>query len=415
MILLGWWRRRSQAARIDLFVRASFYLNFALIPVLAAIGLSPQLGAASWVVLPFITVHTLLCVLVVRAGLNSYLGRRPRPTMLVVAVIALTAAGTAGAYLAFPEVPPGALDGVATGILTVLAGCCVAAISAAVRLRVTAAVAVAFCAAAYAISVAQGDPALDSIIVYGNLLAVVAIAGRLSTWMLGVVWELDRARQVQASLAVAEERLRFARDLHDVAGRTLSVIALKAELAAQLARRGQDTAIDEMLEVRQVAEDSLAELRAVVGGYRSASLDVELAGARSLLASAGIACRMIGDGSGLSAPLQTTLGWAVREGATNVLRHSDARECTIALRCDPTGTVTLRMDNDGVRGEPGPGGRVRFGGGLVGLAERIAGLGGTVTADRRADTFCLAVELPPAAEPQPVLARQPGGDGDGTA
>ncbi|MEH1130220.1 sensor histidine kinase [Micromonospora sp. CPCC 206061] len=398
MVVLGWWRRRSHAARFDLSVRWSFYLNFAFVPFLVAVGLAPELGAAVWLVLALIGVHVLLCVQLVRAGLDNYLGRGPRPTALIAATAALTAAGTAGGYLAYPEVTPGHPDGPANGILLILNGCFVAALATAVRPRVTALAAAAACAAAYTLSALQGAPVPDAVVAFGMLLTVVALAGRVSAWMLGLVWELDRAREVQASLAVAEERFRFARDLHDVVGRTLSTIALKAELAAQLARRGQDTAIDEMLEVRRVAQESMTELRAVVGGYRSANLDVELAGARSLLASAGIECRMIGESGGLPEPVRTPLGWAVREGVTNVLRHSDARNCTIALRPGASGTVTLTIENDGVRGEPAPdGGRVRFGGGLVGLAERAAGLGGTVAADRLRERFRLTVELPTRA------------------
>jgi len=326
--------------------------------------------------------------------------------MLALAVTALTVVLMVAGYLAYPEPTPGEQDGPAGGVLITLGICLIAALSTAVRPRVTTAAAALTAAAAYAVADAQGNPAVGVIIALGISLAAVAVAGRVSTWMLGVVWELDRARQVQASLAVAEERLRFSRDLHDVVGRTLSVIALKSELAAQLARRGRETAIDEMLEVRQIAQDSMAELRAVVGGYRAADLGAELAGARSLLASAGIECRMIGDGSGLPAAAQGTLGWAVREGTTNVLRHSDARTCTITLRSPSAGAVTLVMENDGVRDGPVPAdGRVRFGTGLVGLAERLAALNGTVTAERHdTERFRLSVTLPlngppPAAAP----------------
>lgn len=390
-----WWRRRSQAARFDLFTRWSFYLNFALIPLLMAVNLVSESGTAIWSMLPLLAVHALLCVLLVRAGLDNYLGRRPRPVTLIAVTAASAVAGSIVGYLAYPEVTPGHPDGQATGILIVVAGCFVAALSTAVRPRGTALAVAAASGAAYGLSVLQGFPALDTAVAFGVLLATVAAAGRVSTWMLGLVWELDRAREVQASLAVTEERLRFARDLHDVVGRSLSAIALKAELAAQLARRGQDTAIDEMLEVRRVAQESLAELRAVVSGYRSANVDVELAGARSLLASAGIECRMIGEAGELPEPVRTPLGWAVREGVTNVLRHSDAKNCTIALRVGSGGTVTLTIENDGLRDESAPdGGRVRFGGGLVGLAERAAGLGGTVAADRLRDRFRLTVEVP---------------------
>ena len=84
--------------------------------------------------------------------------------------------------------------------------------------------------------------------------------------------ELDRSRTAHARLSVAEERLRFARDLHDVLGRNLSLIAVQSELAAELARRGDQDAAGQMLQVRQVAHESLREMRAVVSGYRTADL-----------------------------------------------------------------------------------------------------------------------------------------------
>ena len=397
--MTAWWRSRSQAARFDLFIRASFYSNFAAAPVLAggAVRLDTMGGAAPWVVAALATAHTLVCLLLVRAGLDHHLGRRARPTRLIAAGGAFTVMGAVAGVLVYPDPTPGKPDGPASAILLILVLSFVTALSTAVRPRVALAVGAAGCAAMYALAAAQGasDP-VGPTVGLASLIFVVVFLCRASMWMLGVVWELDRSRQVQASLAVAEERLRFARDLHDVVGRTLSVVALKAELAAQLARRGRGEAIDEMLEVRRIAQDSLAEMRAVVGGYRSADLEVELAGARSLLASAGIECRVIGDGSGLPAEIQGTLGWVVREGTTNVLRHSEARGCTITLRPASGGTVSLTMDNDGVvAGQAADNGRVRFGSGLIGLAERIAGLGGTVAAQRQhPDQFRLTAELP---------------------
>jgi two-component system sensor histidine kinase DesK len=404
MTLLGWWRERGQAARFDYYVRASFYVNFAVLPVLAVVGVSAELGAGVWLVGPLFGAHALCCAMLTRAGLDSYLGRRPRPARLMAAAVALTIGGAAAGYLLLPGGAPG---NAATTVLMMLSISLVVAISTAVRLSVTLVTVVVTCAVLSALVAVQGGAPAGAAVAFAAVLVAVTFAGRSSAWMLGVVWELDRARHVQASLAVAEERLRFARDLHDVVGRTLSVVALKSELAAQLARRGRETAIDEMLEVHRIAEESLAEMRAVVGGYRAADLDAELAGARSLLASAGIECRMIGDGSRLPAAVQSTLGWAVREGTTNVLRHSDARTCTITLRVAAGGEVSLTMENDGVRDTGAADARVRFDSGLVGLAERLTPLNGTVTAERHGpDRFRLDVILPPgdAATSTPAAA-----------
>lgn len=395
---MAWWRSRSQAARFDLCVRATFYVNLVAVPLLVWLGIAPEVSTtAARVLAVLITAHTVLCLLLVRAGLEHYLGRRPLPARLLAASGTATLAGMATAVLAFPDATPGMPDGPASGVLLALIVSFMIGLSATVRPRVMLAVGAVACAATYSLSAAQGasSPAASAVGL-AAAIALLTFAFRISIWMLGVVWELDRSRQVQASLAVAEERLRFARDLHDVVGRTLSTVALKAELAAQLAKRGRDEAIDEMLEVRRIAQDSLAELRAVVGGYRTADLDAELAGARSLLASAGIECRVIGDGSGLPAEVQGTLGWVVREGTTNVLRHSEARTCTITLRTPSGGAVALTLENDGVTAGPAAAGdRVRFGNGLIGLAERIAGLGGEVVAERRhPGGFRLTARLP---------------------
>jgi two-component system sensor histidine kinase DesK len=397
---MRWWRSRSQAARLDLCIRASFFFNLAVSPLLAggAVRLD-YAGAAAWAAVALTVGHSLLCALLTNAGIDHYLGRRPRPTRLIAAAGGWTVLGSAVAFAAFPEATPGRPDGPATAILLILVLSFAVALSTAVPLPVTLAVGALGAIAMWGMSVAQQAPRpAGPALALAALVLVVVIVCRVSIWMLAVVWELDRSRHVQASLAIAEERLRFARDLHDVVGRTLSVVALKSELAAQLARRGRAEAVEEMLEVRRIAQDSLAELRAVVRGYRSANLDVELAGARSLLASAGIECQVVGDSSGLPADVQGTLGWVVREATTNVLRHSEARGATITLHPAPDGTVTLTMDNDGAGSGPVTGdGRVLFGSGLTGLAERLAALGGTVTAELRpTGGFRLTARLPSA-------------------
>jgi two-component system sensor histidine kinase DesK len=397
-----WWRGLSSTARFDLSARLTLYTNLVLLPLFAGLALAPRLGPATGVVVAVVAVHSAVCLAVLRAGLEHYLGRRDRPVRLIVATAAVTVAGIVGGYLAFPDRASEDPGGPAGMILLLLGGTFVVTLSATERLGVPAAAGALVCAALYGLSVVRGAPDGGGVVSFALILAGFGAAFRATAWMLAVLWELDRARHLQASLAVAEERLRFARDLHDVVGRTLSVVALKSELAAQLARRGRGEAVDEMLAVRRIAQDSLAELRAVVGGYRSADLAVELAGARSLLVSAGVECRVIGDGGRLPADVQGVLGWVVREGTTNVLRHSEARGCVIALRVAPAGDVTLTMDNDGVAGLAGQP-AVRFGNGLAGVAERIAGLGGTVTAERSgADGFRLTVTVPSPAEPAGV-------------
>ncbi|WP_329791889.1 histidine kinase [Lentzea sp. DG1S-22] len=379
MSLLGWWRSRGNAARFDFFVRATFYLAYFFLPPLLIIGIAEEISTAAVVATSAaVLLHLALSLRLAHLGIEHYLGRTTFPGRLLVLYVAYTSAVLLVAELTYPHPSPGKIDSPANGIAVMFLVLTITTLSA---LRPTRPLAVV---SAAAIGFLFLTAPIGHAVASSVMVLFLAFAFRTTLWMLGLVWELDRSREVRANLAVAEERLRFARDLHDVVGRNLSVVALKADLAAQLARRGRDTAIDEMLKVRRIAQDSLDELRAVVSGYRTADLAVELAGARSLLGSAGIDCRVIGDVTFDGEPAGA-LGWAVREGVTNVLRHSEARTCTITLR----GKI-LTMSNDGARPEP-----FRFGSGLTGLRERVAALGGTVTATPEApNRFVLTVELP---------------------
>ncbi|WP_328311559.1 histidine kinase [Streptomyces sp. NBC_00442] len=234
----------------------------------------------------------------------------------------------------------------------------------------------------------------------GRLLAlalVVALSGgwillmaRCGAWTLSVMWESDRARETEARLAVAEERLRFGRDMHDVLGRNLAVIALKAELAVQLAQRGRPEAVAQMVEVQRIAQESQKEVRDVVRGYREADLGVEIEGARGVLGAAGIGCDYSGPADGLTVEAQSALGWVVREATTNVLRHGDARNVAINLAVTEH-TATLVVENDGVPERP----NTTPGFGLAGLRERLSALGGTLEAGPAGDgMFRLTAEVP---------------------
>ncbi|GAA3103129.1 sensor histidine kinase [Streptomyces echinatus] len=217
------------------------------------------------------------------------------------------------------------------------------------------------------------------------------LATRCGAWTLSVLWEAERAREIEARLAVAEERLRFGRDLHDVLGRNLSVISLKSELAVQLALRKRPEAVEQMIEVQRIAQESQREVRAVVRGYREADLGAELAGAQGVLAAAGIACEVRAEATGLPAEVQSALGWVVREAATNVLRHGDASRCEVGLEV-VEGHVVLTVENDGAVTSGGSGGS-----GLAGLRERLAAVNGTLEAGLTGtgrDRFRLVAEVP---------------------
>ncbi|PSL03606.1 two-component system sensor histidine kinase DesK [Haloactinopolyspora alba] len=384
--LSGWWVERSDPQRFDLYTRGTLYALTAFEVLLAALVYAQSLQVRTPGLVAFLglaAVHAAVGIRVLHGGMDWYLGRRSWPRSAAVVLGLVTVLGWASSVWAFGPIdddqPP---DGSGSAGLGLMLFTCYAVVAFTPRLRTSVlmpifAGAVVWVAAA---SVALGYPGGPAFALgFSTALALVSggSAYRGSVWMLGVVWELDRSRQTQAQLAVAEERLRFARDLHDVLGRNLSVIALKSELAAQLTRRGRDEAEAEMLEVRDVAQESLREVREVVRGYRSADLATELAGARSVLRSAGVDTRVVGDAAALAPGVQPVLGWVTREGTTNVLRHSDASSCVITVTED-AGTATLVMENDGVSAAGGG----RDGSGLSGLEERLQHMGGGLETTR---------------------------------
>ncbi|KAB2349480.1 sensor histidine kinase [Actinomadura rudentiformis] len=194
-------------------------------------------------------------------------------------------------------------------------------------------------------------------------------------WLWAVTQEFHAGQEAKAKLAVSEERLRFARDLHDLLGHGLGVISLKSELAAKVGDRDPGQAAAEMREVRRLAQDALTEVRAAVRGYRRLDLGEELASVCAVLEAAGIRCTLNAHFDGLPPERCTLLAWAVREGATNVLKHSSATHCDITIE---KGVLEIR--NDGIDGEGIDGVAGRPGNGLSGLSERMASAGGSFTA-----------------------------------
>jgi two-component system, NarL family, sensor histidine kinase DesK len=203
--------------------------------------------------------------------------------------------------------------------------------------------------------------------------------------------ELRAAREEIARLAVADERLRFARDLHDLLGHSLSVIALKSELAGRLLGRDPERAAAEVAEIEQVSREALEEVRETVTGYRKMTLVDELAGARAALTAAGIEATIEPSEAALGPETEAILAWAVREGTTNVIRHSGARRCEIRVRAG-LASAAVEVVDDG-RG----GARDGDGSGLAGLAERASRQRGHVEAGPRPEGgFRLRVSVPTA-------------------
>lgn len=405
--LSRWWSGRAGVDRVDLATRWQLYLLSASEPLLAFLLIGGQPRIRGWgvgLLLVVTAAHTAACVALLRAGIASVLGER-RPTMKLVGLAGvLTVAGIAAGVLAFPVGLRPAEGGFRLGFPAGAAALmfCAAltgALTPLLRMRRLLDVVGVPAVAAGVLQVATGN-AGRALWAVNYLLAsgAAAVIYRSGVWFLGVVWELERGREAQARLAVAEERLRFARDLHDVLGRNLALIAVNSELAAELARRGQDGAAERMVEVHRTAQESIREMRAVVSGYRAADLDAELAGARSVLRSAGIRARVIGEGTGLPRSVQTAFGWVVREATTNILRHSQSTAVTIELDVVPENgtapaTAVLRIGNDGVHTRDA-GSPTGAGTGLVGLRERLAGLGGQLDAEARGDRFEVRARLP---------------------
>jgi len=414
---LRWWRGLSQVERFDLYTRWSFYALLALGPMTMALSFAPlqPIRPALVAIIGASVVQAILGVAVVRTMLGRRRTPGPIPRRHYVALTAVTLVGLALTWRELPHDAPNAR--LATVFLVVTF---VGLLSLAVRFRdaVLAMVAALGMLVALELGGLGATPTETSrVLVNAGITAFAGVlpigAYRAGVWMFDVVWELDRARGLEARLAVAEERLRFARDLHDVVGRGLAVVSLKSDLAARLAQRGRPEAADEMLEVRRVAQDLLAEVREVVRGYRRTDLGAELAGARSVLASAGIQCRIIGSSDAIGEQAQATLGWVVREATTNVLRHSQATTCTIALQLHKD-SIELSMENDGAQGS----GVVALGHGLIGLTERMAAAGGTLTAERLPGArFRVVARLPLAAaagdQASAAATVSPADDGNG--
>src|SRR5258708_7809845 len=186
--------------------------------------------------------------------------------------------------------------------------------------------------------------------------------------MRRTIFELRNARDEMARLAVGEERLRFARDLHDLLGHSLSVIVLKSEVAANLIGRDPDGTAAALHDIEQVARDALRDVRDGVGVYGKTNRAVGWAGAGEVLESAGISVGWEETAGALPPDGETVLAGAVGGGATNVLRHSRARECMVKLD-RRNGSAVLEMLDDGVGGDASD--DARIGNGLRGLGERV--------------------------------------------
>ncbi|HEU5135809.1 MAG TPA: sensor histidine kinase [Steroidobacteraceae bacterium] len=183
---------------------------------------------------------------------------------------------------------------------------------------------------------------------------------------------LRRSNAEILRLATLAERERIGRDLHDLLGHTLSVVALKSELARKLIDHDLDGARREISEVERVARDALAQVRNAVSGIRSTALSAELVAATALLEAQGLKVKCETENVKLPHDRETALALSLREAATNIRRHSGATGVTIRVRKEPTEVVVEVVDD-------GRGGRIVPGNGLNGMRERLGSVGGTLS------------------------------------
>ena len=217
-----------------------------------------------------------------------------------------------------------------------------------------------------------GEVVLQSVLI----IPAIAIFGGGAIglrYMLRTLAELRRARVEIAQHAADQERTRIARDLHDVIGHSLSVITLKGEVATRLLPEGTPGA-DEVRDMLGLSREALQEVRQVVSGYRQPTLANELMAARVALHAASIDFEVMQKVGALDRESEAVLGWVIREATTNVIRHSGAKHCSVALSRED-GFLMIEVLNDGWRVPQAPSGN-----GLRGLEERLATLGGTLDA-----------------------------------
>ncbi|ANP56335.1 sensor histidine kinase [Streptomyces griseochromogenes] len=247
--------------------------------------------------------------------------------------------------------------------------------------------------ALYLVAVHDGETSWDDSLLLVPLIgfAMVGVGQLVRTTN-----ELRKARATVAHLAANEERLRLARDLHDLLGHSLSLITLKSELAGRMLPEHPDKAAQQVADIEQVSRQALVDVREAVTGYRRPRLAAELAGTQVALTAAGVVAEVPAepDLTGVPEESEAALAWALREAVTNVVRHSGADKCLVQLTHRQTldgPVLELSVEDNGSGGSgSGPGN------GLTGLTERLEKAGGTLDAGRIKHGFRLVARVPTA-------------------
>lgn len=247
----------------------------------------------------------------------------------------------------------------------------------------------AFIAVSVAATIFQGMPWY--VVAMMALFEAMVVYSKMAGMALGEKHgALLKAQEEVRLLAQEAERERIARDLHDLLGRTLTLIALKSDLAARLITSDPPAAEREIREVGEAARAGLAEVRATVSGISEAGLAREIEASRAALATAGVACDITGDDLAIPAANGAVLAMALREAVTNVIRHAAATRCQIALAEDAEGVHLTVSDN-------GQGGRFAEGSGLRGMRARLSAAGGRLRVQAGASGTEVIAAIPAVA------------------
>lgn len=244
-----------------------------------------------------------------------------------------------------------------------------------------------------AVAAVTGASIGRSLLVTGVVGPGVAAINGFQVWFWRLLVQAEQGRAAQARLVAAQERLRFAGDVHDLLGHHLTVIALKAELAARLAPDDPARAGREAGEAQRLAATALTELRRAVHGYRRVDLAEQLTAMREVLRSSGVRCTVVAPAADLPAEAATQLAAVLREAGTNVLRHSRAGWCRIEIAQEDD-VARMTVTNDGVTAPAEPD---RHSHGLRGLADRLASTGGRLRTRCVDGVFTLEATVPTAA------------------
>ncbi|MFI6236679.1 sensor histidine kinase [Micromonospora sp. NPDC050784] len=370
-------RRLRRARRATLVSLATGVWASVLLP---AVGLTREpdrgrvaLGAVG--ILAFVIAQTVVLYAAVTPWLDPRWRRRAELSLVGVAVLTVPLVGPVAAG----RWPTWAWLGAALIGMTPLL----------VRWRAALAVAVGVLAVAVAVAWWTGGSVPRHLAVTGGIGVAVAAVNGFQVWFWDLLVEARQGQAAQARLAAAEERLRFARDVHDVLGHRLTVIALKAELAARLAPVDPERAGREAAEVQRLAASALTEVRETVHGYRAVDLDEQLTAVVGVLRSCGVRCEVLPLPADLPQPAAIELAAVLREASTNVLRHSRADWCRIRIdREDDVARMTVANDGADDRGPDA------HSHGLRGLADRLAAAGGELRVRREDTIFTLEATVP---------------------